>query len=66
MVGEKNKTLPNQSTHSWILLGRNKNSFFELEVLGSKEVQIRFFLWLFLGFTFLDPFNLCKISKHLK
>lgn len=66
MVGKKNKTLPNQSTHPWILLGRNKNSFFELEVLGSKEVQICFFLWLFLRFTFLDPFNLCKILKHFK
>lgn len=47
-------------TYPWVLLGRNENSFFEFEILSSKQVQIRFLLWLFLDFTFLDLLNLCK------
>lgn len=48
------------NTHPWILLGRNEYPLFQFEVLGSKQVQIGFLLWLFLCFTFLNPFDLCR------
>lgn len=55
-----------ENAYPRVLLGRNENSFFKLEILRSKQVKICFLLWLFLGFTFLDPLDFCNKTNILR
>lgn len=47
-----------------VLLGRDEHPLLQFEVLGGKQVQIRFLLWLFLCFTFLNPLNFCRQERQ--
>lgn len=62
---DKEKQKKGKKNYPWVLLCRNEYSLLEFEILGGKQVKICLFLWFFLGFTFLDPLNLCRQERKI-